>query len=693
MHLARVSSALGNFLKDDLSPAYLGLASGARNHLDRFRGFLQMYYTNKFGYWPPRKSTSFPKALYRSMFFDFKVLYDYLADTDSTTDIASQKPASGGLCVLQNVDNFDRRHNFKSQPYPLPLLPDYVPGSKKLDSQKALRQLTLATQHRKSQSLHSMSAALAAATNSPKEDMAKSKILRAYMEFERSHALSASQREEKISVVDGRKVRWLLIYCTLQYLASSLRAPKEVRDSESAGYPLCCMADQSIWSTNGHIATSTPIASGTPSQAASTGPCHSEKDSAYQIEPDCHREDYFAPKTSVRSKSCEMPAPLKFATPTRQSSLRAFKVRSLSVRSSRDSRRSSTTLKSVKSCANLADTNGDNLNTFCPQATSRDSNTTFMDDSKHDGPGNMPPSDSSWLRSRTPSVPRSASHSRRPSIDVISPNTHSLGSFQIGNTSNLTPTKQPRDTPARSDSTGSNTSSTWSQSGSIASSKTSTDSERYDTCSPNQSVESSGLLGGLVPIGSNVTGMTQTSSHAQDIASQSHIHPLLRKPSPSNDFDFDFTIQEPSQSAEQHAGIEFDGRGGIRFPASPSPPIPDHPVTITRADAAALAAKKRVQQFQQAISADSGSGSSKKGRNSFAFPDLPSNELWEQYRNNLANRENQDRSSYGDATPPPISKSIHNFKRPSMHPGGTASVDVKGGRRKSTRKIPSFWKR
>lgn len=45
---------------------------------------------------------------------------------------------------------------------------------------------------------------------------------------------------EDVSLVDGRKVRWILIYAILQTLVSVTYAPKEVRDPEGLSYALCC---------------------------------------------------------------------------------------------------------------------------------------------------------------------------------------------------------------------------------------------------------------------------------------------------------------------------------------------------------------------------------------------------------------------------------------------------------------------
>ncbi|KAI4703194.1 hypothetical protein J4E81_002071 [Alternaria sp. BMP 2799] len=262
-HLGRVSTALSRFLQEDLSPTHLGLTDGARSHLDRFRRFLHTFYVDKFGYWPPPRGAAFPKALYKSMYYDFQNLYDYLVDTDSTADISSQRPASGGICVLQNIATFDQRHGFKSQPHPLPLLPTYTSplkrtNSQKTNSQKALRQLVLASQYNKMHVQDTMHGALAAATNVLEPSAMESNIVQAYIHFEKAHATSPSQRQGKVSATDARKVRWLLIYGTLQYLVSALRAPKEVRDTESPEYALCYVAEPT--STTNSVAT-TPLAS------------------------------------------------------------------------------------------------------------------------------------------------------------------------------------------------------------------------------------------------------------------------------------------------------------------------------------------------------------------------------------------------------------------------------------------------
>ena len=66
INLSRATAAVREFLLEDLSPANLGLSDGARTHIDRFRTFLQGFYIEKFGYWPPPKGLTFPKVMFRS---------------------------------------------------------------------------------------------------------------------------------------------------------------------------------------------------------------------------------------------------------------------------------------------------------------------------------------------------------------------------------------------------------------------------------------------------------------------------------------------------------------------------------------------------------------------------------------------------------------------------------------------------
>ena len=238
LRLEHAGRSLGNFLEDDLSGAYLGLGQAARVHLERFRSFLQSFYVGKYGYWPPtwaqRKGSALPKSTYRSMYFEFRNLYDYLVDPNSTPSIRDNRLAEGGICALQNVTAFDRRNKYNSLPHPLPRVPEvaFIHAPKPRGLSKVFGSKQAKLDHR----MASLGA-LSAATNSDDMTVMECSLVREYFRFEREWTV---REDEKISSGDARKVRWILIYAVLQTLISVTRAPTEVRDTEGVSYPLCC---------------------------------------------------------------------------------------------------------------------------------------------------------------------------------------------------------------------------------------------------------------------------------------------------------------------------------------------------------------------------------------------------------------------------------------------------------------------
>ncbi|KAF1991973.1 hypothetical protein K402DRAFT_416470 [Aulographum hederae CBS 113979] len=381
LHLERVAKAMSNFLEDDLSAAYLGLSQGARAHLDRFRTFLHTYYVEKFGYWPPPKGSQFPKSLYKSMYFDFRNLYDFLVDTTSSEALELQRPATGGICVLQNVQAFDQRHKYTALPHPLPLEPNAPPEPSKRQSRGF--SMMFGSKQSKTDRYMSVRASLSAATNTGDVEVMSSHLVRAYKRFE---AEWSSRQEEKVSVVDARKVRWLLIYGIVQMLISIIRAPKEVRDTDGPSYALCCLVpDSPPWesgiealkmqifapldqSTPAHEMSSRPGTAGSimPDKPLPTTP-------TYSIQPDCESDDYFAPKspagatTPPRGLLSDVPAPLRInsshsnAPPiARNTSLRSIKALSTAF----SSRRTSVVVKKQQSpfCEILVQGYGNGLN-------------------------------------------------------------------------------------------------------------------------------------------------------------------------------------------------------------------------------------------------------------------------------------------------------------------------------------------
>ena len=238
VRLERAGKSLGNFLEEDLSGAYLGLGNEAQAHLERFRSFLHSFYVGKFGYWPPApirsNSTAVPKSTCRSMYFEFRNLYEYLVDPLSSSSFQDNRPADGGLCVLQNVQAFDKRRKYASLPHPLSLVPE-IPESLHKQTPRLLR--IFGSSQAKFERRLVAYTTLAAATNSCSPQVMECPLVREYMYFEKTWTMRESGT---LPCAEARKVRWILTYAILQTLISVTCAPKEVRDPEGVSYPLCC---------------------------------------------------------------------------------------------------------------------------------------------------------------------------------------------------------------------------------------------------------------------------------------------------------------------------------------------------------------------------------------------------------------------------------------------------------------------
>ncbi|KAJ4340234.1 hypothetical protein N0V95_007554 [Ascochyta clinopodiicola] len=454
--------------------------------------------------------SAFPKALYKSMYFDFQNLYYLLVDTNSTTDLALQGPASGGICVLQNVDSFDKRHMFTPQSHPLPLVPSYAESAKKTESQKALRQLNLTSHQNRTSNVQTINAALAAATNTQDPVVSGSNIVQEYIHFERTYSSTLNQRDEKVSVVDARKVRWLLIYGTLQYLVSALRAPKEVRDTETADYPLCCLvAEHSSWPGSSQVSTPS-ISSPLATVNGIDEHLDSSQNDVKSIQPDCHREDYFSSRTTSIRNSVDVPAPLKISTsvvsypPTR-----SFGSISLSRRSSR---RNSVKLKPTPHCEILIHGYGNGLKEVVTSSTAQDPSRSASSAGSHRASTSILPEyagqETSWIRPKSPPVPQPRTSSLSKVRRHARTRTPLLDANHLEKFYGSAVTVEETDM-SRSDSTSSHNSQIWSES-STASSESSADGECQERHSTM--IEDSGLLGGLVSVDNTPVPTPRTRS-------------------------------------------------------------------------------------------------------------------------------------------------------------------------------------
>ncbi len=171
------------------------------------------------------------------MLKDFESLYDLLVDDgcEMPAPRSSANSGGGGLCMLQLLQTFDAQNRFRTLQHPLPLLPEVAAPKRQLSR----RQKWLTPRgERDTGSNHKLVAhtALIKASNW-REQSFKNDLVRAYREYEGQTIVSpnAADKPERVSVVDARKVRWILIYSTYQVLRSVAKRPVQV-ESEDAPY-------------------------------------------------------------------------------------------------------------------------------------------------------------------------------------------------------------------------------------------------------------------------------------------------------------------------------------------------------------------------------------------------------------------------------------------------------------------------
>lgn len=248
LRLDLCSQKLGTFLTDELSDAYLGIPSSAKNHLEKFRSFLHTFYIAKLGYYPPSidyEVGGFPKSILNLMASDFKRLYKFLVDTSFTPSDLIPATQHGGICVMQNVQAFDHLYKHTPLDHPLPLLPQIIEyGSYKKPKGKIIRRLSLPNTKITPDKRLLTCAAMLKATNWDRTNLNECSLVRAYRGFERDCVFASPV--DTLSQTDGRKVRWLLIYSTLQTLISATEIPQQVRDTQNVQYNLCVTTPGSL---------------------------------------------------------------------------------------------------------------------------------------------------------------------------------------------------------------------------------------------------------------------------------------------------------------------------------------------------------------------------------------------------------------------------------------------------------------
>ena len=250
LRLERASISIANFMEDDLSSSYLGLSDLALRHLERFRSFLLSFYVQQHGYWPPNRMQSpvanpqpLTKHLLLAMFSDFRNLYSFLVDEYSRPDMSPGSDALyGGISTVQTVNVFARKHKFSSLPHPLPRLPaTHLLEQRKRSPRSGFgytaRSFLSSKRRAKEIKCAETISALASATNVYDVKVVNCALVREYASFEREYTV---RENERLSAVETRKIRWVLVYTMLQTLISVTRVPEEVRDTDGISYSLCC---------------------------------------------------------------------------------------------------------------------------------------------------------------------------------------------------------------------------------------------------------------------------------------------------------------------------------------------------------------------------------------------------------------------------------------------------------------------
>jgi hypothetical protein len=240
--LHRVSQAVSTFFEEELSRGFPGLSQIARDHLDRFRSFLHSFYIEQHGFWPPNNFDTHvvQQLICNSMYADFYSLYQHMADTATSPGMSEANVnTAGGVCTLQNIRAYDARHGSLPLPHALPRIPT-MPVIPTTASTKRERRSSWnpVARHREDKERRN-SQRLQALIDSTNRDwtLMNTVLVRRFSEFEIDAAIDDL---EPISLADGRKVRWIVVYAILQSLISVTQAPKQVRNTEGLSYGLCC---------------------------------------------------------------------------------------------------------------------------------------------------------------------------------------------------------------------------------------------------------------------------------------------------------------------------------------------------------------------------------------------------------------------------------------------------------------------
>ncbi|KAI0528010.1 hypothetical protein F5B22DRAFT_15426 [Xylaria bambusicola] len=261
--LGEASIKMKTFLDDQLKELDNDLYPRAGEHLQLFRTFLENFYTGYFGQYPPpsidAQAMIFGVDTFRTFRNDFEALYELLADRSFKAYQSSDYLSESRMCILRSIRSLDSRCNYENLLHPLPLLPDIT---RKKPALWRMSWPTRTNYGRLTTVLEDMSKA----TNSVCSDESENHLVVAYLRFEEEQiAFPSNENLENQDRVEGRKVRWILIYAIYQTLLRATKVPLEVRDTIGVPYHVCIStADLPPWKDNGTRHTQSDRATPSP---------------------------------------------------------------------------------------------------------------------------------------------------------------------------------------------------------------------------------------------------------------------------------------------------------------------------------------------------------------------------------------------------------------------------------------------
>ncbi|KAI1121577.1 hypothetical protein F5Y10DRAFT_271963 [Nemania abortiva] len=239
--LERASTMLRTLLYDGMCELDIDLHAGVQEHLQRFRALLQEVYAARVSRHPTQSVDHNPQAtilevdVFRTMRNDFEALYEFLVD-ESYDHSRTRKVTESGISILRSIELFDVRYSCTPLLRPLPLLPNIPRGKSSSWGVSWLNKPSKMSRSRRANT----SPALSKATNSRRPDLMENHLVCAYQKFEGDQiSETKAGRPEKIGPLEGRKIRWILIYAIYQTLRQVTEIAAEIRNVTGAAYHLC----------------------------------------------------------------------------------------------------------------------------------------------------------------------------------------------------------------------------------------------------------------------------------------------------------------------------------------------------------------------------------------------------------------------------------------------------------------------